>query len=163
MDGAGPRKGPVGTYAQRNILVFRNRKFINLAATWQQPCRNGTDAGRAGAPAEPMPADQVGVVFPVYAFGIPVIIEDFIRALAVPAGAYVFSVATMARIAGAPHREIDGILRRTGPPLGGLVGCHARQLSCCRAAADRRRSEENVRRCPGARARIARPSSAGSA
>jgi ferredoxin len=42
----------------------------------------------------PAGADAIGLVFPVYMWGPPLIVADFCRALAVPPAAYVFAVAT---------------------------------------------------------------------
>jgi len=43
---------------------------------------------------------RVGFVFPVYAFGTPLIVLDFIDKLKVPDKTYIFAVATCAQIAG---------------------------------------------------------------
>jgi ferredoxin len=44
--------------------------------------------------ARPLPDTQrIGLVFPVYIFGLPLIVARFIEKLRIPAGAYVFAVA----------------------------------------------------------------------
>ena len=64
-------------------------------------------------------AERVGLVFPVYAFGPPGAVLRFARAVAIPAGAYVFSVATMGGLAGGTHRRLRAVLRRRGIELAG--------------------------------------------
>ena len=62
-------------------------------------------------------ADRMGVVFPVYAFGAPGIVTDFVRKVPVLPTTYFFSVATMGGWAGGPHGEIDAILKNRGSAL----------------------------------------------
>jgi ferredoxin len=67
---------------------------------------------------EPLPAaDRVGLVFPVYAFGMPRILREFARSMPVREGAYHFAVATMGGWAGGPHRQLQDILRGRGTDL----------------------------------------------
>lgn len=44
--------------------------------------------------AIPKNAERYGLVFPIIMFGIPLLVEQFIKTLVVPKGAYVFAVAT---------------------------------------------------------------------
>jgi len=44
--------------------------------------------------ATKVPEDCVGVAFPVYAFGVPLIVRRFLDGLEVPEGAYLFGLAT---------------------------------------------------------------------
>jgi ferredoxin len=67
---------------------------------------------------EPLPAtDRVGLVFPVYAFGLPRILHEFARAMPIKPDAYHFAVATMGGLAGGPHRQLRDILRGRGADL----------------------------------------------
>jgi ferredoxin len=62
-------------------------------------------------------AEKTGFVFPVYAFGLPGIVREFLRKLPVNPGAYYFSVANCAGMAGAPHRQIHRLLQAKGARL----------------------------------------------
>jgi len=62
-------------------------------------------------------ADKTGFVFPVYAFGLPGLVTEFLRKLPVNPRAYYFSVANCAGTAGAPHRQIQSILQSRGGRL----------------------------------------------
>ena len=63
------------------------------------------------------PCEQMGVVFPVYAFGLPVIIRRFLETVPIDKVEYIFTVATMGGIAGAVHREAGKILSARGARL----------------------------------------------
>jgi len=63
------------------------------------------------------PCEQAGVVFPVYAFGLPIIVRRFLQLLPVNKAKYIYTVATMGGIAGAVHREADKILSGRGAKL----------------------------------------------
>jgi ferredoxin len=63
------------------------------------------------------PCERMGVVFPVYAFGLPVIVKKFLRQAPVGNAEYIYTVATMGGIAGAVHRETAGILAESGATL----------------------------------------------
>ncbi len=65
----------------------------------------------------PAPAAVVGVVFPVYALGLPQAVERFLETMPLAPDAYLFTVATAARTPGAVHRIADDILRRRGASL----------------------------------------------
>ncbi len=56
--------------------------------------------------------DAVGIVFPVYMFGLPLIIVDFLKIIKVKPGAYVFSVATLGGLPGRAHSVAKKILRK---------------------------------------------------
>lgn len=62
-------------------------------------------------------AERVGFVFPVYGFGLPGIVADFLRKLPVNSRAYYFSVADCGGLPGAPHRQAQRILRAGGGRL----------------------------------------------
>lgn len=61
--------------------------------------------------------EQIGVVFPVYAFGLPIIVRRFLQRSPVNKAKYIYTVATMGGIAGAVHREADKILSDQGAKL----------------------------------------------
>ncbi|RJP59538.1 MAG: 4Fe-4S ferredoxin [Candidatus Auribacter fodinae] len=42
----------------------------------------------------PVSADAVGILFPVYAWGLPMIVNEFVRSLSIPQGTYTFAVTT---------------------------------------------------------------------
>lgn len=72
----------------------------------------------AAAITETLPvAERVGLVFPVYAFGIPRIIRDFARRVPVMEQGYNFAVATMGGSAGGPHRQLRQIMHERGSEL----------------------------------------------
>jgi len=62
-------------------------------------------------------SDAVGIVFPVYMFGLPLIVVDFLKSLKVKPGAYVFSLATLGGMPGMAHRQAQKILRKRGIKL----------------------------------------------
>jgi len=63
------------------------------------------------------PCDRMGVVFPVYAFGLPLIVRRFLQCSPVNKAGYIYTVATMGGIAGAVHREAGKILSGQGAKL----------------------------------------------
>ncbi len=67
-------------------------------------------------------SERIGFVFPVYYRGLPHMLADFIRQLAVPSGTYVFSVATYGSYAAIAHDQIDRLLRGKGARLSGRFG-----------------------------------------
>lgn len=62
-------------------------------------------------------AEKTGFVFPVYAFGLPGIVSEFLRKVPVNPNAYYFTVANCAGTAGAPHRQARRILSSRGGRL----------------------------------------------
>jgi ferredoxin len=68
-------------------------------------------------------AEQIGLVFPVYMFGLPLIVRNFAQKLrASQAGAYIFSVATYGGTIGAANLQLQKILRQNGLDLRGGFG-----------------------------------------
>ncbi len=63
------------------------------------------------------PAEAVGIVYPVYMFGLPLIVADFLRRVKIRPGAYVFSVATLGGMPGRAHSLAKEILRKRAIPL----------------------------------------------
>ena len=65
----------------------------------------------------PKPARVVGVVFPVYAFGLPNLVRHFLASVPLEADSYVFTVATAALMPGNVHRDAESALARRGIAL----------------------------------------------
>jgi ferredoxin len=62
-------------------------------------------------------SDRVGLVFPVYAFGVPRIVHEFARRVPIRETGYTFAVATMGGSPGGPHRQLRRILQGRGTDL----------------------------------------------
>lgn len=60
---------------------------------------------------------KVGIIFPVYAWGMPRIISDFVRKIKIQADSYVFSVVTCCAIPGNTLKELDSELRKKNSRL----------------------------------------------
>jgi len=60
---------------------------------------------------------RVGFVFPVYAFGVPLIVTDFIDALNIEAGTYVFAITSCAQVAGNTINQLASQLKKKGSKL----------------------------------------------
>jgi len=79
----------------------------------------------AHALASPAPPAQVlGVVFPVYYFGPPLIVDEFLRTVPVRDDAYVFTVATNGGLVGATHATARRILAGRGIALAAGWSVH---------------------------------------
>ncbi len=63
------------------------------------------------------PFDVIGIVFPVYMFGLPLIVADFIKQLKLKPDTYIFSVATFGGLPGRAHALIRKILKNRGLQL----------------------------------------------
>jgi ferredoxin len=61
--------------------------------------------------------DSLGIVYPVYMFGLPLIIAEFLKSSAIKPGSYVFSVATYGGLPGRPHSLSRNILKKRGIEL----------------------------------------------
>ena len=66
---------------------------------------------KVAPPAEP---EAVGFVYPVYMFGLPLLVADFLRKVTIRPDAYLFSVATFGGLPGRPHSLAQEILSRRG-------------------------------------------------
>jgi ferredoxin len=55
--------------------------------------------------------ESVGLVYPVYMFGLPLIIADFLRTVKIKPGTYIFSVATLGGLPGRAHTLAKKILK----------------------------------------------------
>ena len=87
-----------------------------------------TDLAKALGGAEVMPVasvlnrdipvcDRIGVVFPVYAFGPPKIVQHFLQRVTAVKAKYIYTVATMGGLAGAVHQEVRKLLAKQGATL----------------------------------------------
>jgi len=62
-------------------------------------------------------SECVGIIFPVYAWGMPRIVADFIPKLKVPSNCYVFAVATCVAIPGNTLYDLKKLLQSNGITL----------------------------------------------
>jgi ferredoxin len=58
--------------------------------------------------------DVIGVVYPVYMFGLPLIVADFLEQIKLKPQTYIFTVATLGGLPGLTHTQTREILRRRG-------------------------------------------------
>ena len=62
-------------------------------------------------------SDVVGIVFPTFADGMPLIVYDFAEKLKTAAGAYVFAITTCGGSSQSAIAELDALLKRNGDGL----------------------------------------------
>ncbi len=67
-------------------------------------------------------SDKIGFIFPVYFYGIPVIVKNFIEKLHINKDTYVFAVATYGRMAGISHKQIEKLLNKKDVNLSASFG-----------------------------------------
>jgi len=72
---------------------------------------------KALGPGREEGADIVGIIFPVYMFGLPLIVADFLKTLNVKPDAYIFSVATFGGFPGRAHSLAKKVLKARGIKL----------------------------------------------
>ena len=60
---------------------------------------------------------RIGIVFPVYYFALPKIIEEFVKKLEIPTDSYVFAVATCGGQVGFSLKQLENLLREKGTTL----------------------------------------------
>ncbi len=72
---------------------------------------------------ENIEADSLGIICPVYWFGVPCIVRETISRLKIHSGTYVYTVVTMGSYAGNALPEMKKLLEQTGSTLsyGGAV------------------------------------------
>ena len=58
------------------------------------------------------PFEAVGVIYPVYMFGLPLIIREFLNKISLKPTTYIFSVATLGGLVGRAHTLTRSILKR---------------------------------------------------
>lgn len=57
----------------------------------------------------------IGLVFPLYYFGLPVIVEDFIKGLEISPNTYVFVIVTRGEpLAGGAKRQVEKLMKKKG-------------------------------------------------
>ena len=61
--------------------------------------------------------ERIGFVYPVYMFGLPLIIADFLRTVKIKPDAYIFSVTTSGGLKGRAHSLAKEILKKRGMNL----------------------------------------------
>lgn len=59
-------------------------------------------------------ADAIGIVFPIYMFGLPLVVADFLKGLRIKPGAYVFLAATLGGLPGRALNQGQEILKGNG-------------------------------------------------
>jgi ferredoxin len=79
-------------------------------------------AAMAHGDTTPVETDKIGFVFPVYADGLPLIVEQFLRGLKTHPDTYVFAVANYGAAAGGSLLQADNILREKGCRLSAAFG-----------------------------------------
>ena len=72
-------------------------------------------------------AEVIGMVFPVYYGGLPVIVKEFAEKLDNLQNRYVFAVCTYGGAAGSSLRSLKRIIRSHGGELSGAYGVHMPQ------------------------------------
>lgn len=56
-------------------------------------------------------SECIGIIFPVYMWGLPLIVEDFIKKLSINKSTYVFAVATFGGIPGNALKQVDTLMK----------------------------------------------------
>ncbi|MGV8980702.1 EFR1 family ferrodoxin [Clostridium sp.] len=55
-------------------------------------------------------SNKIGIVFPVYSFGMPLLVKEFIESAEIPKDAYVFTIVTFGAAAGASIVQLEKLL-----------------------------------------------------
>ena len=63
------------------------------------------------------PSERIGLIFPVYAWGIPRIVKDFVMKLGLNGKSYVFAIATCVAIPGNTLLDLQRLLKQKGADL----------------------------------------------
>jgi len=92
--------------ATGNSLVVAKDLATELGNTELVPITKALEPGQVDS------YDMVGIVFPVYMFGLPLIVAEFLRTLKTRNNVYVFAIATFGGLPGRPLTMIRGILRK---------------------------------------------------
>ncbi|MFA6350108.1 MAG: EFR1 family ferrodoxin, partial [Candidatus Omnitrophota bacterium] len=68
--------------------------------------------------------DRIGLVFPVYMFGMPLIVRRFIEKINADKAKYIFAVVTCGGKAGNTLKQVDQLLKKRGSSLAaGFIVC----------------------------------------
>jgi formate hydrogenlyase subunit 6/NADH:ubiquinone oxidoreductase subunit I len=62
-------------------------------------------------------SDSIGIVFPIYYYGLPMMVREFVNDLKLEEDTYVFAVATCGGSVGAGMRQLKGIIEGKGAKL----------------------------------------------
>jgi len=71
-------------------------------------------AMRKGDESIPVSANRVGIICPVYAWGLPLIVRQFIQGLSLEKSAYIFGLVTYGGFPAATLKQIDHLLKQKG-------------------------------------------------
>lgn len=86
-----------------------------IASALNSDTRNIADCLRDQAwSGRPAADEPVGIVFPVYFWGLPSIVREFLSGFLMPPGGYLFTVTTFGMVSGAAARMSDQCLSRHG-------------------------------------------------
>lgn len=66
--------------------------------------------------------ERIGIIFPVYKSGLPILVKEFLENLEINKKAYVFAVATYGAAAGASFVQIEQILNNKNAKLSAAFG-----------------------------------------
>ena len=67
--------------------------------------------------APPKGCNKVGIVFPVYYYGLPVMVKEFLKDLKLDENAYIYTVATCGGSVGSSIKQLKGILEKNSLKL----------------------------------------------
>jgi ferredoxin len=79
-------------------------------------------ASMAHGDTTPVDTEKVGIVFPVYVDGLPLIVEKFLRGLRIHPDTYIFAVANYGGAVGGSLLQADSILQEKGCRLSAAFG-----------------------------------------
>lgn len=79
-------------------------------------------AMRKGDESIPVSASRIGIICPVYAWGLPLIVRQFIQGLSLEKPAYIFGLVTYAGFLAATLKQIDHLLKQKGLRLSAGFG-----------------------------------------
>jgi len=69
-------------------------------------------------------ADRIGIIFPVYMWGLPIIIKDFIKKLDMDMATYIFGIVTYGGFPAATLKQLNNLLKGKGLKLSSGFGLH---------------------------------------
>ena len=69
-------------------------------------------------------ADRIGIIFPVYMWGLPIIIKDFIQKLEADTDTYIFGIATYGGFPADTLKQLNRLLKGKGLRLSSGFGLH---------------------------------------
>jgi NAD-dependent dihydropyrimidine dehydrogenase PreA subunit/flavodoxin len=77
---------------------------------------------RKGDESIPVSADRIGIICPVYAWGLPLIVQQFIQRLVLKKSAYIFGLVTYGGFPAATLKQINHLLKEKGSGLSAGFG-----------------------------------------